>query len=131
MLQNEIKQFTILGTDVLNCKYEPTNKGKQYFTFKPLSGASNKKKFFDDVFNWFEVFVPSKDVEKIQFKLQTCNYNINNNKASILSLLKNLKKLKAHHFNNWNLHEFLGGDEFYIYLMANSNVVQFPLKKLS
>ena len=43
--KNEIKQFRILGSDVLNCKYEPNNKGKEYFTFKPLIGASNKKKF--------------------------------------------------------------------------------------
>ena len=119
--KNEIKQFRILGDDVLNCKYEPNNKGKAYFTFKPLTGASNKKKFFDDAFNWFAVFVPSKDDDKIQFKLQTCHYNINNNRAAILGLLKNLKKLKSHHFNNWDLHKFLGGDEFFVYLMASSN----------
>ena len=119
--KNEIKQFRILGDDVLNCKYEPNNKGKAYFTFKPLTGASNKKKFFDDAFNWFAVFVPSKDDDKIQFQLQTCHYNINNNRTAILGLLKNLKKLKSHHFNNWDLHKFLGGDEFYVYLMASSN----------
>ena len=119
--KNEIKQFKIKGSDVLNCKYEPNNKGKEYFTFKPLTGASNKKKFFDDAFNWFAVFVPSKDDDKIQFQLQTCHYNINNNRAAILGLLKNLKKLKSHHFNNWDLHKFLGGDDFYIYLMASSN----------
>ena len=119
--KNEIKQFRILGSDVLNCKYKPNNKGKEYFTFKPLIGASNKKKFFDDAFNWFAVFVPNKDDDKIQFQLQTCHYNINNNRAAILELLKNLKKLKSHHFNNWDLHKFLGGDEFYVYLMASSN----------
>ena len=104
--ENEIKQFRILGNDVLSCKYEPTNKGKAYFTFKPLTGASNKKKFFDDAFNWFAVFVPSKDNDKIQFKLQTCHYNINNNRAAILGLLKNLKKLKVHHFDNWSFSKF-------------------------
>ena len=119
--ENEIKQFRILGSDVLSCKYEPTNKGKDYFTFKPLTGASNKKKFFDDAFNWFAVFVPSKDDDKIQFKLQTCHYNINNNRAAILGLLKNLKKLKSHHFDNWDLYKFLGGDEFYIYVMSQQN----------
>ena len=119
--ENEIKQFRILGSDVLSCKYEPTNKGKAYFTFKPLTGASNKKKFFDDAFNWFAVFVPSKDNDKIQFKLQTCHYNINNNRAAILGLLKNLKKLKSHHFDNWDLYKFLGGDEFYIYVMSQQN----------
>ena len=119
--ENEIKQFRILGSDVLSCKYEPTNKGKAYFTFKPLTGASNKKKFFDDAFNWFAVFVPSKDDDKIQFKLQTCHYNINNNRAAILGLLKNLKKLKSHHFDNWDLYKFLGGDEFYIYVMSQQN----------
>jgi len=119
--ENEIKQFRILGSDVLSCKYKPTNKGKAYFTFKPLTGASNKKKFFDDAFNWFAVFVPSKDNDKIQFKLQTCHYNINNNRAAILGLLKNLKKLKSHHFDNWDLYKFLGGDEFYIYVMSQQN----------
>ena len=119
--ENEIKQFRILGSDVLSCKYEPTNKGKAYFTFKPLTGASNKKKFFDDAFNWFAVFVPSKDDDKIQFKLQTCHYNINNNRAAILGLLKNLKKLKSHHFDNWDLYKFLGGDEFYVYVMSQQN----------
>ena len=119
--ENKIKQFRILGSDVLSCKYEPTNKGKDYFTFKPLTGASNKKKFFDDAFNWFAVFVPSKDDDKIQFKLQTCHYNINNNRAAILGLLKNLKKLKSHHFDNWDLYKFLGGDEFYIYVMSQQN----------
>ena len=118
--ENEIKQFRILGSDVLSCKYDPTNKGKAYFTFKPLTGASNKKKFFDDAFQWFAVFVPSKDDDKIQFQLQTCHYNINNNRAAILGLLKNLKKLKSHHFNNWDLHKFLGGDEFYVYLTAST-----------
>ena len=119
--ENEIKQFRILGSNVLSCKYKPTNKGKKYFTFKPLTGASNKKKFFDDAFNWFAVFVPSKDDDKIQFKLQTCHYNINNNRAAILGLLKNLKKLKSHHFDNWDLYKFLGGDEFYIYVMSQQN----------
>ena len=119
--KNEIKQFRILGSDVLNCKYEPNNKGKEYFTFKPLIGASNKKKFFDDAFQWFAVFMPNKDDDKIQFQLQSCNYHINNNRATILGLLKNLKKLKSHHFNNWDLHKFLGGDEFFIYLIASSN----------
>ena len=119
--ENKIKQFRILGSDVLSCKYEPTNKGKAYFTFKPLTGASNKKKFFDDAFNWFAVFMPSKDNDKIQFKLQTCHYNINNNRAAILGLLKNLKKLKSHHFDNWDLYKFLGGDEFYIYVMSQQN----------
>ena len=119
--KNEIKQFRIFGDDVLNCKYDPTNIGRYYFTFKPLSGASNKKKFFDDAFQWFAVFMPNKDDDKIQFQLQSCNYNINNNRATILGLLKNLKKLKSHHFNNWDLHKFLGGDEFFIYLIASSN----------
>ena len=119
--KNEIKQFRIFGDDVLNCKYDPTNIGRYYFTFKPLSGASKKKKFFDDAFQWFAVFMPNKDDDKIQFQLQSCNYNINNNRATILGLLKNLKKLKSHHFNNWDLHKFLGGDEFFIYLIASSN----------
>ena len=100
--ENEIKQFRILGSNVLSCKYKPTNKGKAYFTFKPLTGASNKKKFFDDAFNWFSVYVPNSHIDKIKFQLQGCKYNINNNRVAILGLLKNLKKLKSHHFDNWS-----------------------------
>ena len=104
--ENKIKQFRILGSDVLSCKYDPTNKGKDYFTFKPLTGASNKKKFFDNAFNWFSVYVPNSHIDKIKFQLQGCKYNINNNRAAILGLLKNLKKLKVHHFDNWSFSKF-------------------------
>jgi len=118
---NKPKQFIIAGKDVVSCKYKPENKGKSYYTFKPLPGKSNKKKFFDDAFNWFSVYVPSRHEEKIKFKLQSCHYNINNNRATILGFFRNLKKLRSHHFDNWDLHNFLGGDEFFVYLMSQQN----------
>ena len=104
--QVNIKQFIIAGTDVVSCKYNPENRGKGYYTFKPLTGKSNKKKFFDDAFNWFSVYIPGRDIDKIKFKLQSCHYNINNNRAAILGFFKNLKRLKAHHFDNWSFSKF-------------------------
>ena len=104
--QTEVKQFIILGEDVVSCKYNPENRGAKYFTFKPLIGSSNKKKFFDDAFSWFSVYVPNRHIDKIKFQLQGCKYNINNNRAAILGLLKNLKRLKSHHFDNWSFGKF-------------------------
>ena len=103
---NEPKQFMIVGNDVVSCKYKPENRGKKYFTFKSLPGKSIKKKFFDDAFNWFSVYVPNRHEEKIKFQLQSCHYNINNNRAAILGFFKNLKRLKSHHFDNWSFSKF-------------------------
>ena len=87
--------------------YDPKNKGSKFYTYKALSGKSNKAKFIDDAFNWLAEYKPNEKIEFIKCQLHGCSYKIKNNRANILGFFKRLKRLNKLHFENWNFNKFL------------------------
>ena len=118
------RQFEIWRSfnTVTNCEYNPDNKGYHYYTFKPGPRKTIKDLFFIDAFNWFSSYEPDEKVERIKFQLQSCHYNINNNKYAILMFFRNLKKLKKHHFENYNFYRFLGSYKFHKWIKKYNDI---------
>ena len=87
--------------------YDPNNKGSKFFTYKALTGATNKAKFFNEAFNWLAEYKPNEKIEFIKFQLHGCKYNLKNNRANLLGFFRRLKRLNKLHFENWSFNKFL------------------------
>ena len=87
--------------------YDPKNKGSKFYTYKALSGKTNKAKFFNEAFNWLAEYKPNEKIEFIKCQLHGCKYNLKNNRANLLGFFKRLKRLNKLHFENWNFNKFL------------------------
>ena len=89
------------------------NKGPGYYTYKPFKTKSSKTQFFNDAFTWLshysiKYFNNDQDFkDNIQAQLQGCLYNLSSKPNNLLEFFKRLKRLKSHHFNNWNFNKFL------------------------
>ena len=95
---NTVKQ---LPSDQIN--YFPKSAIKRVrFPKKP----TDKSLFFMQAFNWLMNYQPDPSVDKIPFKLQKTTFNIVNRKDVIFKWFTNLKKLKAHHFQNTSFSDF-------------------------
>ena len=87
--------------------YDPNNKGSKFYTYKALTGATNKAKFFNEAFNWLAEYKPNEKIEFIKCQLHGCKYKIKNNRANILGWFKRLKSLNKSHFENWSFNKLL------------------------
>ena len=96
-----------LTNEISVISYDPKNKGSKFYTYKALSGKSNKAKFFNEAFNWLAEYKPNEKIEFIKCQLHGCKYNLKNNRANLLRFFKRLKRLNKLHFENWNFNKFL------------------------
>ena len=87
--------------------YDPNNKGSKFFTYKALTDATNKAKFFNEAFNWLAEYKPNEKIEFIKFQLHGCKYKLKNNRANLLGFFRRLKRLNKLHFENWSFNKFL------------------------
>lgn len=91
-----------LSSDRLAKYYPKANVKRVTFPKK----ETDKSRFFIFAFIWLRNYQPDPSVDKIPFKLQKTTFNIVNRKDVIFQWFLNLKKLKAHHFENTSFSEF-------------------------
>ena len=96
-----------LSNQISVVPYDLNNKGSKFFTYKALTGATNKAKFFNEAFNWLAEYKPNEKIEFIKFQLHGCKYNLKNNRANLLGFFRRLKRLNKLHFENWSFNKFL------------------------
>ena len=96
-----------LSNQISVVAYDPNNKGSKFYTYKALTGATNKAKFFNEAFNWLAEYKPNEKIEFIKCQLHGCKYKLKNNRANLLGFIKRLKSLNKSHFENWSFNKFL------------------------
>ena len=96
-----------LSNQITIVPYDPNNKGSKFYTYKALTGATNKAKFFNEAFNWLAEYKPNEKIEFIKFQLHGSKYKMQNNRANLLGFFRSLKSLNKSHFENWSFNKFL------------------------